>query len=191
MQSRYQPVTGSTRTETFGAGTSTGTTLTASGTANTKGTYVSLGTTTFEWNHVNLGFEGSSAAADHLVDIAIDDGGGNKWIIAADLRHPSRISANASPVTFSLPLYVPKGSALYARNASSTASATMTTTIAGFSRRTRRRPRLLALSGAVHPGDLARGRDRPRRHGQHHGGLGPDHDRSHRAHRRVVRRDRL
>jgi hypothetical protein len=132
MQSRYQPVTGSTRTETFGAGTSTGTTLTAGGSANTKGTYVSLGTTTFEWNHVNLGFEGSSAAADHLVDIAIDDGGGNKWIIAADLRHPSRISANASPVTFSLPLYVPKGSALYARNASSTASATMTTTIAGF-----------------------------------------------------------
>jgi hypothetical protein len=132
MFNRYQPLVGSTRTETFGAGTSSGTTLT-SGTANTKGTYVSLGTTTFDWNHVNISLSASSAAADHLVDIAIDDGGGNKWIILPDLRHPSRISANATPVTLSLPLHVAKGSLLYARSASSTASATMAITIAGDS----------------------------------------------------------
>jgi hypothetical protein len=129
---RYSPIIGSTRTETFGAGTSSGTTLTASGTANTKGTYVSLGTTTFEWNHVSISLAASSASADHLVDIAIDDGGGNKWIILPDLRHPSRISANASPVLLSLPLYVPKGSLIYARSSSSTASATMAITISGL-----------------------------------------------------------
>jgi hypothetical protein len=126
---RYQPFV-SGRTETLGGGTSSGTTLT-SGAANTKGSYVSLGTTTLEWNNVEISLEGSSASADHLVDIAIDDGGGNKWIVVPDLRLPARISANTSCVTISIPLYIPLGSLLYARSQSTTASATLSITVGG------------------------------------------------------------
>lgn len=135
MFNRYQPQAGSQRTENLGAntGTSQGTTLTASGTANSKGSYVLLGTTGFTWNHCSLSLEGGSASADFLVDVAIDDGGGNKEIVLADIRMPNRPSANATPITLPLPLHVPSGSPLYARCSASTASATMTATIAGFS----------------------------------------------------------
>lgn len=121
MYNRYQPFLGS-RSETIGANTSTsvGVTVTAGVTANTKGTYVSLGTTTFDWHSTTVCIGNNGGAADFIVDIAIDDGGGNKWIIIPDLRMSAWRSGSSGLTEVAIPLHIPSGSALYARSSSST-----------------------------------------------------------------------
>jgi hypothetical protein len=121
-------------TETLGAVTasSRGTQITA-GSSNAKGTALSLGTSTFAYEHVLISMHGQSAAADYLVDIQLDNGSAARWTIAADLRIAGAKAANMGAVAYSLPLRVPAGSLVYARCGASTNSATTCVTLAGFS----------------------------------------------------------
>jgi hypothetical protein len=122
----------SSRHETLGAvpASSRGTQITA-GSSNAKGTPVSLGTSAFAYNSVVVSIVNSSAAADHLVDILVDNGAGARWVLADSLRIPSLKAAGLAGQAYHLPLHVPAGALLYARNGASTNSATCQVTLTG------------------------------------------------------------
>ena len=122
------------RSENRGAvtGSTTGTTITGGG-ANTKGSYTDIGaTTTFDYEWIVFTSGNGSAAADYVLDLAINVGG-NRFIIAQDLRFCNIRAANEQWDIYALPLHVPSGSQLSVRCASSTASATCQVVIIGYS----------------------------------------------------------
>lgn len=129
----YQP-SWSARYERLGAvaATSTGTTATASATVNTvKGAWASLGTTGFDYQMLFVDIANASAQADYLVDIGVDDGAGNKFVLVPDLHLTSTRNLSSGAISYPLPLRVPKGTALYARCTASIASATLTVLLRG------------------------------------------------------------
>jgi hypothetical protein len=105
------------------AGTSSAaTTLTAAGSANTKGTAVQLiAATEFDASWILVQLSNVSSTASYLVDILI--GAATEQVIIPNLYAISKPGGNASPYLF--PLFVPKGSRLSARCQASTASATI------------------------------------------------------------------
>lgn len=138
---------GGVRTETLGVSSGQGTSMTAGGSANTKGSYHSVVTTGFTWEHLVIALELNSAAADYMVDIAIQVGG-NNGIIVPDLHFVGARAANEHHQHFELPLHIPAGASLCARIGCSTASATARIAYCGFSRGIGGRPgysRVVAL----------------------------------------------
>jgi hypothetical protein len=117
----------------FSAGTTVGVTLT-SGAANTKGSYVDVGgVTSFTYNRLCVQFITPSAAADFVVDLAVN-ASGNRFIIAEDLRYSTaRRFVSEGTQVYELPLTIKGGAQLSARCASATASATMQIVMQGFS----------------------------------------------------------
>lgn len=116
-----------------GAG-STGTTITASGSTNTKGSYADLGAvTSFAWECLTVYMASNSAAADYLVDIAIDDGAGNRFVIVPDLHYPARKEVNEHNFQMRIPVHVPAGAQLSARCQASSASAACEIIVVGHS----------------------------------------------------------
>jgi len=122
------------RSENRGAAAGTaGTVITASGTANTKGSYTDIGSTTsfdYEWLIVVAG--AANTAGNYVFDLAISVGG-NRFIIAEDLRFCSLRASNQQWDIYCLPLHVPSGSQLSVRCAASVASITMQVVILGYS----------------------------------------------------------
>lgn len=109
------------RQETLGAvaATSRGTTMTV-GASNTKGSYVNLGTTGFDYHSLAVFITRSSAAQDMCIDLSIDSGaGGNNFIIAPDLRYFNSSTSAGTAAAFILPLYVASGSLIDVRAAAS------------------------------------------------------------------------
>lgn len=122
------------RWETLGAVTasSRGTVLTG-GTANTKGTAVSIGTPTFGYNQLVVSLHNSSAAADYIVDVCVGNPSTTGWILCPDLRFPAKPAINFGGISYVLPIAVGTSTALFARCASSTASATCAIALHGGS----------------------------------------------------------
>lgn len=114
---------GITTLDTVGevAGSSVGTTLTAAGSTNTKGSYTQLVASTGRDAHWLI-IQGRSSlnGTSFLLDLAIG-GAGSEQIIVADLL----MQGPRSGITICLPVYVPGGSRLAARVQSNSASATM------------------------------------------------------------------
>jgi hypothetical protein len=134
MYNLSQP-TANNRGETLGANTATslGVTVTASATANTvKGTWVSLGTTGFDWHSATVYIGNANGTGDFIVDIGIDEGG-NKWVVVPDLRMSNWRSGTAGLTEVTFPLHLPAGAALYARSSSSTGSLTCSVYLHGRS----------------------------------------------------------
>jgi hypothetical protein len=122
------------RTETLGAVTATsrGTTLTA-GASNVMGTAVSLGTTAFPYSTVMVSTGNSSTiSADFLVDLMVDDGSSNRWIIAEHLRVPTYRQVALGGVSYILPLSVAASTPLYARCRSNASGPTIDITVTGI-----------------------------------------------------------
>ncbi len=108
--------------------------LTANASADTKASsWTTVGTTTFAWELMIVTLDRASAGADYIIDIGIDDGGGNVWVLVPDLRLASRKGANELGVVVAIPVHVPSGAQLRARCACSTGSATMDIMVRGFS----------------------------------------------------------
>ena len=131
-----------TRYETLGAvtGSTAGTTVTAHATANTKGTPVSLGQTTFAWQWTTIQLaRPNTALVDHCVDIMVDDGAGNRFVLIPDLRLWGRF-ANFPGVAVSIPLQVPSGARLHARASGSTGGVTLQVLATGASNGLRAAP---------------------------------------------------
>lgn len=63
-----------------------GVTITSNGSANTKGTWTSIGTPTFDSQLFWLCMFATDTAADYLVDIGVDDGAGNVYTKVDNIR---------------------------------------------------------------------------------------------------------
>lgn len=119
--------------ETLGAvaGTSTGTQITSSATTNAKGAWATIGTTTFAYEQIIIQVGASGSAADYVFDIGIDDGAGNSYVLAADLRISALKGAADLFLSYPLPLKIAAGAIVEARSAATIASATLRMTIVG------------------------------------------------------------
>lgn len=106
------------------AGASTlATTVTASASANTKGTVVELtAATEFDASWMLVHLTGTSAIASYLVDILI--GAATEQVIVPDLFCRPLTAADSWP-PYTFPLFVPKGSRVSARVQASTGSSTV------------------------------------------------------------------
>lgn len=153
MPFKYETTNG-VRHETQGASTTTslGTTLTAAASANTKGTYSTVGSSTsFDYEAITVYFYRNSASANYTIDLAVQISGGNH-IKAADLRFDGFRVANGRADVYYLPIHIPSGSQLSARCQSSSASATCQIIVIGHSRGRQLEPgfsRCFAISTAT------------------------------------------
>ena len=121
------------RSETLGATTAstTGVTVTAAGSTNTKGSWASLGQTTFGWDWMNLCIA-QTATADNVIDLGVSSDGSTWYVIAENLRLAGRKSADLVQ-SFALPLRIRSGAYVGVRVASSTASRTIQVLAVGSS----------------------------------------------------------
>lgn len=127
---RWQPHL-STRHETLGAtgSLSRGTTITAAGSADTKGSYANVGSATkFDYHSLHV-MAVSLLPGDFVFDIALSTGD----LLAGDLRLTALSEGRHGGGTYALPLYVPAGSQLQVRCACSIASRTMSVVLTGSS----------------------------------------------------------
>lgn len=90
---------------------------------NTKGSWVDVGTTTFDYEALTVMF-GSADIADFLFDVGIGDGAGNYWVLIENLRLSTLKSTYDQSVSITFPLHVPAGSLLAARAQSAVANKT-------------------------------------------------------------------
>lgn len=123
------------RSETLGATTasSTGTTITAAGSANTKGSWTTIGTSTFDYEYVIVCVGHAGGAVNYVVDIGIQSNSGDRVLIQ-DLRlDATRVAASRSN-QYGIPVHFPSGSVIRARSASSTLSSVCRVIVIGFSR---------------------------------------------------------
>lgn len=136
MTARWQP-TENCRYETLGAETasSRGIQVTADAAANTKGSWTDIGSaTSFDYHvlWVFAGSAGSSGNNDYVYDIGINVGG-NRWVLAADLRCAALKGNRHGGHGVLLPLYVPAGAQLSIRTAASTGSTVLQILLVGAS----------------------------------------------------------
>lgn len=97
--------------ETLGGGTGTGTTVTG-GAADTKGSYATLGTTTFAWEGFDLLMQGGGNADVFRVDVAYNSG--SDTIVVADVFFDITASAVMSHRIW-CPVQIPSGAAVKVR----------------------------------------------------------------------------
>lgn len=113
------------RTENAGANTavSRGTSVTASATANTKGTYAQLiASTAFNANGVLVMLDDQAANIDYLIDLAVG-AAASEQIIASNLLASGATGTVAYGMNYFLPIEIPAGVRLSARCQSGTAVA--------------------------------------------------------------------
>jgi hypothetical protein len=121
----------------LGLSSGTGVTVTASATANTKGSYSTIGTTSFEYDAVWVTLQELVGGTGYRqrIDIAANTGGADEVIIA-DLFFDASTNGGAwyntaAPFTFCVPVCVPAGAVLKARAQSSTGSGTVAVWLQG------------------------------------------------------------
>lgn len=122
------------RCETLFADTvnSRGTDITSSGSANTKGSWITAQQSGFAYEYLIAGFN-RPAGVDYTVDIGINDGSGNIFVLVPDLRIASRKGGQEEFAFYPLPLHVPSGARLTARCQASTGSSAISMVLNGFS----------------------------------------------------------
>jgi len=113
-------------------GASSGTTITANASANTKGSWTALGSaTSFAYEGITIYLTQNNAAADYMIDIGIDDGSGNNFVIVPDLHFAAFKQANEHNLALNIPVHVPAGALIEARVAASTGSSTLRCHVVG------------------------------------------------------------
>lgn len=106
------------RVQRLGAtASSRGTSVIAAAGANTMGSWTTIGTTGFAWEHMIVSAT-PLEASDFLFDLGIESGG-NVWLLAERLRVPNDVAARCLGLHIPLPLHVPSGAVLQARAQSS------------------------------------------------------------------------
>lgn len=114
---------------------STGVTLTANASANTKGAYAPLiAQTAYASDWLQLSIGDANSAASHLIDLAIGPvGGGSEQVVIANmLYHQVITSSRLGATVLTIPLSIPAGVRVSARCASSVGGATIKATIQTF-----------------------------------------------------------
>src|SRR3990172_2256036 len=124
------------RSENRGAvtGSTSGTTITSGGAGDTKGSYTDIGaTTSFDYEWLLLFFWNGNTPADYTPGIAPKIGG-ERFILAEDLRYCTQRASGEQWDSYALPLHVPSGSQLSVRcQGSGGASRTCQVVIIGYS----------------------------------------------------------
>ena len=120
------------RSETLGVtpASTAGTTVTA-GSINSKGSWASLGQTTFGWDWLNL-YMAQTAASDKVIDIGVSADGTNWFVVAENLRLAGLKSADLVQ-SLALPLRIRSGAYVGVRVAASTASHVLNVAATGSS----------------------------------------------------------
>jgi hypothetical protein len=121
--------------ETQGADTtlSRGTVVTAAASANTKGSWVAIGSATSrDYQCIWVSMTAQNAQTDYLVDIGITDGA-NTFVIMPNLRLAALAGNLTGAVHVTLPLHIAGGAQLAARCQATTASRFCLITIVGSS----------------------------------------------------------
>lgn len=111
---------------------SLGTLLTAAGSANAKGSYAQLvAATTYDLDGFYIWLKDANTNnVSYLVDIAIG-GAGSEQILVANMVYNTVTGANSGGYGLWVPMYIPAGSRVAGRCQCTTASATLTASIAG------------------------------------------------------------
>lgn len=112
---------GSQRHAALGASGSTGTNITAAGTAHTKGSYVELSASTaFDAGGILVQLGNTSGTFDFLVDIAIGAAASEQVIVSNLLHCQNSAAVEVCPVF--IPIFIPVGSRIAVRCQATTAS---------------------------------------------------------------------
>lgn len=121
------------RAQTLGVNTtnSTGTTVTASATANSFGSWASLGQTAFAWNWLNL-MVAQTAASDKVIEIGVSSDNSTWYAIASGIRLAGLKSADIIQ-SIALPLRVGSGMYVAVRIKASTGSHVLNVSVCGSS----------------------------------------------------------
>src|ERR1700691_4551548 len=126
----------STRYQSLGVSGGVGTTLTASATVNTKGSFAILGTTGFQYDGFHLHLTGlpGSGGSRFRVDVSSNTGGSDQLIVE-DIYFDASSSGSyyQDQEGILVPVYVPAGAALKARVQGTAASTQISASILGFS----------------------------------------------------------
>ena len=125
----------STRYETHGVTGGVGTTVTAGATANTKGSYATLGTAGFEYDGLHVGITGlpGGGTSRYRIDIAINTGGSDQVVVGDLYFDPTPAGSYfAAQKTVCIPVAVPNGAVIKARAQATTASVTCSVSVLGF-----------------------------------------------------------
>lgn len=131
------------RFETIGAGTGDGTTVTSGGSANTKGSYVTIGTTGFAWT----GFWLHSAFltnSRYRLDLVVNTGGSDQVVIA-DLFFEQGSVGNCITNSIWVPIPVPSGATVKIRVQATAGSGSTRQLITGYAADWPSQPRYRAL----------------------------------------------
>jgi hypothetical protein len=126
----------SARYQTLGRSGGGGTQITASATANTKGSYATLGTTGFDYDGfwVTITSVVSGTTYRQRVDLAVNTGGSDQ-VVAEDVYYDGSITGewyDNSGAGFFVPVKIPGGAVVKARCQSSTGSGTLLVSINGM-----------------------------------------------------------
>lgn len=121
------------RSETLGVNTtnSTGTTVTASGTANSFGSWASLGQTTFAYDWLNIHYA-QTAVSDKVLEIGVSDDNSTWYTIAEGIRFAGRKTADIT-LSQALPLRIGAGKYVAVRVKASTGSHVINVALTGSS----------------------------------------------------------
>lgn len=120
----------STRYETLGIGTGIGTNVTA-GTLHTKGSYATIGTSSFDYDGIILCVQPSTATSQNWrIDIAINTGGSDQ-IIVEDWFAPIDATVGKGHNVY-IPVFVPKGAVVKARAQTAHTTNVVNVAVVGF-----------------------------------------------------------
>lgn len=121
------------RSETLGVTTAStaGTTATANGTGSVKGSWASLGQTSFGWDWLNL-YMCQTSTSDKIIDIGVSSDNSTWYVIAEDIRLAGRKSLDIIQ-SLALPLRVRSGAYVAVRIAASTGGHVVQCAITGSS----------------------------------------------------------
>lgn len=126
------PLCASHRYETLSAAqVADGALVSSASSANVKGPYTTLGSTTFDWKGFHLNWATPSSVVNCTLDIAVSNSG-SPTILLPDLFLDSSWGVIPSAGTLNLPLSVPKGAAVLARMQSEAANTTLRITMTGY-----------------------------------------------------------
>jgi hypothetical protein len=123
------PLLAASRYETLGAGTGLGTTVTT-GALNTKGSYASIGTTTFRYSGFLLQLVSNNGTRFRF-DVAVNTGGSDQ-VIVEDFYYDSHFSSTVSTISLWFPVSVPSGAAIKIKAQAAAATQSFLAIVQGY-----------------------------------------------------------
>lgn len=102
-------------------------------TANAKGVWTTIGTASFDYDMIQVEAH-SFTAFNHCIDIGIDDGSGNTFVLCPDLGLSGGLQVAGISVMYQIPIHIPAGAVIKCRQSrNNSATGDIRFSIHGFS----------------------------------------------------------